>query len=165
MLLRPRIPSLRLRIPRRAPHRPHTTQPQPQPYPLDALDAPLRRAGTAKPPSPPTATQATPPPPPDTTSPARVIFSASLSGPTYRPTAPADGTRPEEPDNCCMSGCVNCVWDAYREEVEAWAGRRESPGDEGEDLWEGVPVGIREFMRTEKRLKGKGKEKERRGGG
>lgn len=29
--------------------------------------------------------------------------------------------RPEEPDNCCMSGCVNCVWDAYRDEMEAWA--------------------------------------------
>jgi hypothetical protein len=30
--------------------------------------------------------------------------------------------RPDEPDNCCMSGCVNCVWDRYRDEVEAWAG-------------------------------------------
>ncbi|CCC09702.1 hypothetical protein SMACR_03262 [Sordaria macrospora] len=29
--------------------------------------------------------------------------------------------RPEEPDNCCMSGCVNCVWDLYRDEMEAWA--------------------------------------------
>lgn len=29
--------------------------------------------------------------------------------------------KPEEPDNCCMSGCVNCVWDRYGEEVEEWA--------------------------------------------
>ncbi len=98
--------------------------------------------------------------------------------------------RPAEPDNCCMGGCVNCVWDAYREEVEEWARarRRREEGErrdvstrgsgeeskmrgmdeggvgdldevgglggwEGEGLFEGVPVGIREFMNTEKRLK------------
>lgn len=95
-----------------------------------------------------------------------------------------------------MSGCVNCVWDVYREEVEEWASRRKereaketmrvTAGSEGErggrvgagggkqtavgdldgmeqgfdgvdltdeGLFKGVPVGIREFMATEKRLK------------
>lgn len=76
-----------------------------------------------------------------------------------------------------MSGCVNCVWDAYREEVEEWAAaRRKREGEElqmrmdegasdeggssldlggveGGELFEGVPVGIREFMDTEKRLR------------
>lgn len=93
-----------------------------------------------------------------------------------------------------MSGCVNCVWDAYREEVEEWAAARRkrdeeeqrrqmrveggggdegavgdldevggfrglgSDGEGGEGteeggLFEGVPVGIREFMNTEKRLR------------
>lgn len=123
--------------------------------------------------------------------------------------------RPEEPDNCCMSGCVNCVWDRYGEELESWAvarkeadaalkkekgfeskekKRRKQPvagtglmlgqGEKGathtavsmdddgggsesnwgtgletdftsEELFKGVPVGIREFMKQEKRLKEK----------
>ena len=96
-----------------------------------------------------------------------------------------------------MSGCVNCVWDLYREEVEEWAARQQrahrkevaresekarsmrgrgrrngeeqieggvgdmdAAGEEfrgldldREGLFEGVPVGIREFMNTEKRLR------------
>lgn len=107
-----------------------------------------------------------------------------------------------------MSGCVNCVWDDYRDEVESWAARvqeaqkRQPEGgtwsekakekrmgkgkdirqqhrsevdsastsmdDDGgpspmswgtgltvddDDLFADIPVGIREFMRTEKRLK------------
>lgn len=104
-----------------------------------------------------------------------------------------------------MSGCVNCVWDRYRDEMEEWAGaRREADqaarreksfqrqkgrkrslgGEKGaehvavsmddddggsesnwrtgldsgfmsEELFKDVPVGIREFMKQEKRLKEK----------
>ncbi|KIW99945.1 uncharacterized protein Z518_10873 [Rhinocladiella mackenziei CBS 650.93] len=106
--------------------------------------------------------------------------------------------RPAEPDNCCMSGCVHCVWDDYRDDVEAWAARvreaqskspnwttddpkiqiaqsevHEASGsvdDDGggsESLWttpsstvndedslfQGIPIGIREFMATEKRIR------------
>jgi len=119
--------------------------------------------------------------------------------------------RPEEPDNCCMSGCVNCVWDVYREDLEEWAAKAAEAraqlaaqgkpldgadarrprmfraggetwkglqsgagsmdddgggsetnwdgsahvdlGQQGTELFAGIPVGIREFMRTEKMLK------------
>ncbi len=106
--------------------------------------------------------------------------------------------RPAEPDNCCMSGCVNCVWDDYRVDIESWAGRLHeaqakgmgqgatttpkvqmhrpevsfasgsmdddgggseglwttpSGQDEGEALFSSIPVGIREFMATEKRIR------------
>ncbi|KAF2445084.1 hypothetical protein P171DRAFT_521138 [Karstenula rhodostoma CBS 690.94] len=105
--------------------------------------------------------------------------------------------KPEEPDNCCMSGCVNCVWDMYRDEMEEWAAKsteararmqaqresgqgtgsiiagKDTPthvatsmDDDGggsetnwvapvsqEALFDDIPVGIREFMRTEKKLK------------
>jgi hypothetical protein len=107
--------------------------------------------------------------------------------------------KPGEPDNCCMSGCVNCVWDLYRDDMEEWAeksaqaraamqalrqkgvgtgqmvagsgvpshiatsmdddgGGSESnwsleDGKDTSSLFDDIPVGIREFMKTEKKLK------------
>jgi hypothetical protein len=85
-----------------------------------------------------------------------------------------------------MSGCAHCVWDDYRDDVEAWAeelrmaghrGIMQSAGSSismdddgggsetnwtgggGEELFGGIPVGIREFMRTEKRLRDRMKKK------
>ncbi|KAJ5681566.1 uncharacterized protein N7477_001506 [Penicillium maclennaniae] len=102
--------------------------------------------------------------------------------------------RPDEPDNCCMSGCVHCVWDDFRDEMEDWAARlskakakggpekgttdmhtapraevdsaSQSMDDDGggsasnwsapsqdDELFSSIPVGIREFMKTEKKLR------------
>ncbi|PLB50549.1 hypothetical protein P170DRAFT_435744 [Aspergillus steynii IBT 23096] len=141
-----------------------------------------------------------------------IVFGTRLAGPgrssRYDPgnTAPestwktvngvAIPPRPEEPDNCCMSGCVHCVWDDFRDDMEQWAARVEqakakdtpqgpatemrhrprtevntastSMDDDGggsdtnwpvpdqtEDVFANIPVGIREFMKTEKKLKQK----------
>lgn len=79
---------------------------------------------------------------------AKVIFGSRLAGPAERAERLAQirarssvvagvlvPPRPEEPDNCCMSGCVNCVWDRFRDEMEAWvvasaeAERRKAEGE------------------------------------
>ncbi|EPS40457.1 hypothetical protein H072_5707 [Dactylellina haptotyla CBS 200.50] len=79
---------------------------------------------------------------------AQLVFGSPLAGPR-RNTGLKDQTRlvagvlippkPQEPDNCCMSGCVHCgyadkknkiiqtplfcgiVWDIFREDFEEWA--------------------------------------------
>lgn len=89
-----------------------------------------------------------------------------------------------------MSGCVNCVWDLYREDMEEYTAKKleahkrlsaqsgsmdaDGGGSEtnwsppkgveigeakiakdmwDEDVFRNVPVGIREFMKQEKKLK------------
>jgi predicted nucleic acid-binding Zn-ribbon protein len=158
------------------------------------------------------------PPPPDslpktqkeqTLEKARIVFGSKLAGPAERRKEIEAASqviaginvppKPAEPDNCCMSGCVNCVWDMFRDEMEEWAAKSAqartamqaqrqkgvgsgqmiagsgvpshvatSMDDDGggsdanwdmeeekdaSDLFDDIPVGIREFMRTEKKLK------------
>ncbi len=77
----------------------------------------------------------------DTARRASVVFGSPLTGPAAamerKKELTAKGTmiagvvvppKPEEPDNCCMSGCVNCVWDRYGEEVEEWAAATRAAG-------------------------------------
>lgn len=165
--------------------------------------------------APATRTAPTPPPPEslpinekeEILQKARVVFGSRLAGPAERKAEIAAKSnniagvmvppRPTEPDNCCMSGCVNCVWDLYRDEMEEWAAKsaearaamqaqRESSKGSGtmvaekgtpthvatsmdddgggsetnwgagvgsDHLFDDIPVGIREFMKTEKKLK------------
>jgi hypothetical protein len=139
---------------------------------------------------------------------ARIVFGSRLAGPAAVESGASPKMvagvlvppRPAEPDNCCMSGCVNCVWDVYREDLEEWvaaageASRRlalqdAASGAEGlvggksggksaaaaarakakenanassdladagrgaDDLMQALPVGIRQFIKTEKMLK------------
>ncbi|KAL9602779.1 MAG: hypothetical protein Q9219_001622 [cf. Caloplaca sp. 3 TL-2023] len=202
----------RLLHPRSKPTPPSPPSPPPQQENDDYYSLLLAQPLAAKSPtsfSPPSVPHPSPPKEPRRDP--SILFGTPLAGPSaarrragYGEEGSAtagDGLeRPREPDNCCMSGCVNCVWDAYREEVEAWAVRRREaarqlggeedverrkaremrgkgrriPGVDGggvvgdmdevgrgvdvdneAGLFEGVPVGIREFMATEKRLREK----------
>ena len=191
-------------------------QPSPRGKPKASAEA------TSPPPSPATSPPTPTPPPSNVEAKARVIFGSRLLGPAEQAERLASmkersslvagvlvPPRPEEPDNCCMSGCVNCVWDRFRDETELWASAhaeaerrlraQEAAGtaaiptsvdasptrasdqptstmdDDGggsaanwdslkqnssiaKDLWDdelykNLPVGIREFMKQEKRLK------------
>lgn len=147
---------------------------------------------------------------------ARIVFGSKLAGPGERRKEIEAASqsvagimvppKPTEPDNCCMSGCVNCVWDMYRDDMEEWAqksaqaraamqaqrqeglgssqmvagsgvpshvatsmdddggGSESNWGMEGgkdeSSLFDDIPVGIREFMKTEKKLKMQQKQKQ-----
>ncbi|SMQ48401.1 unnamed protein product [Zymoseptoria tritici ST99CH_3D7] len=199
-------------------------------YEPDALDAPLRPLHTSRP--DPASKPPTDPSPEDrvpltakeeTLLRAKTVFGdrntageerrALLESRSQMIAGVLVPPRPEEPDNCCMSGCVNCVWEVYREDLEEWVGKKAEArrkmaemkargegsgmmledaggaahsvvsmdddgggsetnwgvggeemerlvkagkggegGGEGDPL-EGIPVGIREFMKTEKKLK------------
>lgn len=55
--------------------------------------------------------------PPKSTS--RVLFGGTrLIGGVMVPA------RPIEPDNCCMSGCANCVWEVFNDDIREWRGKR-----------------------------------------
>ncbi|GJN71802.1 hypothetical protein PLIIFM63780_005861 [Purpureocillium lilacinum] len=160
-----------------------------------------RKTGATAAPSVETSPPVPSPPPQTAAEKARIVFGSRLLGPAEQADRLAlkksQSTyiagvlvppRPDEPDNCCMSGCVNCVWDRYRDDMEEWSaskneaqrrlkkgsGTMDSDGGGSEtnwgvtigdakitkDMWEedvfkSVPVGIREFMKQEKRLKEK----------
>ena len=104
-------------------------------------------------------------------------------------------SKPMEPDNCCMSGCINCVWELFNDDLKDWKAKQQqaaqnlkqrggrwpenfhAPVDllapenlpkslEGNTKahetvksgWEEVPVLIRVFAETERRLKEKNKQ-------
>ncbi|TDZ14918.1 UPF0651 protein [Colletotrichum orbiculare MAFF 240422] len=189
-----------------------TSQAQTPPDPIEPSKTQSHPLGAPRslPPPPPRSRSSkapVPTPPPSTAAEkAAIVFGSALAGPAQRKqrleelrrrSTTVAGVlippRPEEPDNCCMSGCVNCVWERFREEMEDWSAanaeaqlklreQRASKGqpensasmdDDGggsgtnwvpkdpniakniwdEKLYGDIPVGIREFMKTEKKLK------------
>ncbi|KAG0163992.1 hypothetical protein DFQ28_011098 [Apophysomyces sp. BC1034] len=80
--------------------------------------------------------------------------------------------KPEAPDNCCMSGCVHCVWDLYQEEMEEYQAQKtalrqrfEKAGQPvpkqlvlrksaAEQVQEEMDPGMRAFLAMEKQMKG-----------
>ncbi|KAK1964578.1 hypothetical protein LY78DRAFT_582192 [Colletotrichum sublineola] len=181
-----------------------TSPPSPAPTP-----EPVAEAQSAQ----PVPTTPPPPPPKSAADKAAIVFGSPLAGPAARKQRLEElrqkstviagvlvPPRPEEPDNCCMSGCVDCVWERYREEMEDWSAAnaeaqlklRQQRGvsdsvsmdDDGggsetnwvpkdpkiaknmwdDKLYNDVPVGIREFMKTEKKLKALHEKEGTRGG-
>lgn len=169
-----------------------------------AKEESLKKAAAEAAASSPAPSKATSPPspsPPPATAQekARIVFGTRLAGPddkaSHLATKKSQSTyiagvlvppEPPEPDNCCMSGCVNCVWELFREDMEEYTAARaeaerrlaarESSGSMDDDgggsetnwaaesaakengkwndaMFKSVPVGIREFMKIEKRLK------------
>ncbi|RDA84285.1 hypothetical protein CP532_3342 [Ophiocordyceps camponoti-leonardi (nom. inval.)] len=171
-------------------------KPEPQKSPPPTPSPPPRKKKPGRK-SPPAETSSAPPLTPAER--ARVVFGSRLLGPAEEADRLASKRarstyvagvvvppRPEEPDNCCMSGCVNCVWERYREDMEEWSAKSKeaqtrladsqgSVDDDGggsetnwdarlgnakiaRNMWDdevfaNVPVGIREFMKHEKRLR------------
>ncbi|KZL63728.1 oxidoreductase-like protein [Colletotrichum incanum] len=210
--LRPLVPRIG-RVPRNAfitsqsqtgpaPIEPSKTQAHPLGAYYEAILNDPQPIPDVKPEEPPSSSPVPTPPPKSAAEKASIVFGSALAGPAahkqrleelrQKSTMIAGvlvPPRPEEPDNCCMSGCVNCVWERYREEMEDWSAAnaeaqlklREQKGasdsvtmdDDGggsetnwmpkdpkitknmwdEKLYNDVPVGIREFMKTEKKLK------------
>lgn len=55
--------------------------------------------------------------------------SRVLSGGTKKIAGVQVPAKPQEPDNCCMSGCVNCVWEIYSEDLRDWKHRRKEAAE------------------------------------
>ncbi|SMN21188.1 similar to Saccharomyces cerevisiae YPL107W Putative protein of unknown function [Maudiozyma saulgeensis] len=46
--------------------------------------------------------------------------------------------KPQEPDNCCMSGCINCVWELYNDDVRYWRKQRKLAAEDiamSNEIW------------------------------
>ncbi|CUM49231.1 uncharacterized protein AC631_01158 [Debaryomyces fabryi] len=105
--------------------------------------------------------------------------------------------KPTEPDNCCMSGCINCVWELFNDDLKHWNDKRKEASlklkekggrwpenfhapvkyldrenlpkslanadisEENKkpdlDVWGDVPISIKVFVETEKKMKAKKK--------
>ncbi|KAG2173812.1 hypothetical protein INT43_005232 [Umbelopsis isabellina] len=81
--------------------------------------------------------------------------------------------RPKTPDNCCMSGCVHCVWDIYQEDMEYYREKKKAlrkkmiaaneiippelqpKFNAGGDATDDLDPGMKAFLEMEKKLQGR----------
>ncbi|CAM0136398.1 unnamed protein product [Umbelopsis sp. WA50703] len=81
--------------------------------------------------------------------------------------------RPKTPDNCCMSGCVHCVWDIYQEDMEYYREKKKALRNKliaaneiippelqpkfnaGGDATDDLDPGMKAFLEMEKKLQGR----------
>ncbi|KAI8365914.1 oxidoreductase-like protein [Radiomyces spectabilis] len=79
--------------------------------------------------------------------------------------------KPESPENCCMSGCVHCVWDLYQEDMEDYHEKKKALRKRFQDAGEPIPAilqsrksvkedveedmdpGMKAFLEMERKLK------------
>jgi predicted nucleic acid-binding Zn-ribbon protein len=109
--------------------------PAPEPLQTPVKDQPQPSTTITPPPASPSSLEATKAQP---LAKARIVFGSSgssrrehkdqISAASKEIAGVKVPPKPKEPtgDDCCMSGCVNCVWDIYREEFEEWSAAAKS---------------------------------------
>lgn len=81
--------------------------------------------------------------------PALDSFTPSASPPNFVEIVPGKGPPPEPPIDCCMSGCANCVWIQYAEELKRYYSLNEGSERAKKAIEEIDNPGLQMFLKLE----------------